>query len=44
MSSKLMTDIINESDGGIDASFFIDSNLTEIINILQDLNNFWRPK
>ena len=36
MSSKLMTDIINESDGGIDASFFINSNLTEIMNILQD--------
>ena len=36
MSSKLMTDIINQSNGGINASFFIDSNLTEIMTILED--------
>ena len=36
MSSKLITDIINDSNGDINADFFINANLTEIINLLEE--------
>jgi hypothetical protein len=36
MSSKLITDIINDSNGTIDADFFLNANLTEIFDMLQD--------
>ena len=36
MSSKLITDIINDSNGDIDADFFINANLTEIVNLLEE--------
>ena len=36
MSSKLITDIINGSNGDINADFFINANLTEIMNLLKE--------
>ena len=36
MSSKLITDIINDSNGDIDADFFINANITEIMNLLEE--------
>ena len=36
MSSKLITDIINGSNGDINADFFINANLTEIMNLLEE--------
>ena len=36
MSSKLITDIINDSNGDINADFFINANLTEIMNLLEE--------
>ena len=36
MSSKLITDIINDSNGSIDADFFINANITEIMNLMEE--------
>ena len=36
MSSKLITDIINDSNGDINADFFINANLTDIMKLLEE--------
>ena len=36
MSSKLITDIINGSNGDINADFFINANLTEVMDLLEE--------
>ena len=36
MSSKLITDIIDNSNGTIDVNFFLDANLTEVFTLLKD--------